>query len=141
MVAARIGMSVQLILISLVLGSGATRLWWLLFIGLAIVYGIAGWRYPRATFGQRRVLVLLAFIDLGLTCYEGRTFFNLDSPTDRFFWINLAILCLQLVPPLVITALVGKSVANMRQTASGSEVGSFALPDGTIVEFGSDDEY
>jgi uncharacterized membrane protein len=142
MVAARIGMSVQSILITLALGSDTLRLWWLLFAGLAIVYGVAGWRYPSAELRERRVLVLLAFVDLGLTAYEAYTVFsNQITENDRFFWINAGTLCIQLIPPLVIAALVGRSIANMRQTAPDGEVGSFALPDGTIIEFDSDEDY
>src|ERR1700712_5512203 len=142
MVAARIGMSAQSVLITMVLGSDTTRLWWVLFTGLAIVYGVTGWRYPSAEFKERQLLVLLAFVDLGLTAYEAHSVFSGPiSEEGRFFWLDLGTLGIQLIPPLVIARLVGKSIANMRHTAPDGQVGSFALPDGTVIELGSDEDY
>lgn len=141
MVAARIGMSVQSVLITMVLGTDTTRLWWVLFTGLAIVYGALGWRYPRAEYKERRFLVLLAFVDMALTAYEAHSIFSGPGVNeDRFFWLNIGTLCIQLIPPLVIAGMVGKSVALTRQTSPQAETDSFALPDGTIIEVGTDDE-
>lgn len=142
MVAFRIGLAAQWILWALVLGSSIGLGWWLLFTGLALAYAACAWRYPAADLPWRRALSILAFVDIGLTIYQAWFFFDQRRIDDtRYFWYDVLLILLQLIPAMVVAALVGKNLANLRTSRSDATAGSFALPNGTIIELGVDEDY